>query len=774
MSGGRFNLSALAVRERSVTLFLIILISVAGLVAFFGLGRAEDPPFTVKQMTVITVWPGATAQEMQDQVAEPLEKRLQELKWYDRTETYTRPGMALITLSLQDQTPPSEVPEQFYQARKKLGDEANNLPAGVSGPMMNDEFADVTFALFALKARGEPPRQLVRDAEALRQQLLHVPGVKKVNILGEQAERIYLSFSHDRLATLGLSPEAIFAALNNQNVLTAAGAIETRGGQIFIRLDGAFDRLQQIRDTPIIAGGRTLKLADVATVERGYEDPATFLIRNQGEPALLLGVVMREGWNGLALGKALDAETDSINQSLPLGMSLAKVTDQSVNISAAVDEFMIKFFVALLVVMAVCFVSMGWRVGVVVAAAVPLTPAVVFVVMAATGKNFDRITLGSLILALGLLVDDAIIAIEMMVVKMEEGYDRLKASAYAGATPRRPCWPAPVTAVGFMPNGFAQSTAGEYASNVFWIVGIALIASDRGGDFYPRLGVHLLPERKSAAAGHAALYDTPRYQRFRRLLTRVIAGKWRVAAGVVVLFMVALLGMSVVKKQFFPTSDRPEVLVEVQMPYGSSIIQTSAATAKIERWLQQQPEAKIVTSYIGRGAPRFYLAMAPELPDPSFAKLVVLTDGPASREALKLRLREAVANGLAPQARVRVTQLVFGPYSPYPVAWRVMGPDPHTLRDIADRVKAVLQASPLMRTVNSDWGSRVPVMHFSLNQDRLQASGLSSRPSPSSCSSCCQGSPLPPSGRIFARCRSSAARRAISVWTRRKSPTSLS
>lgn len=729
MSAGRFNLSALAVRERSVTLFLIILIAVAGLVAFFGLGRAEDPPFTVKQMTVITVWPGATAQEMQDQVAEPLEKRLQELKWYDRTETYTRPGMALITLSLQDQTPPSEVPEQFYQARKKLGDEAKNLPAGVSGPMMNDEFADVTFALFALKARGEPPRQLVRDAEALRQQLLHVPGVKKVNILGEQAERIYLSFSHDRLATLGLSPEAIFAALNSQNVLTAAGAIETRGGQIFIRLDGAFDRLQQIRDTPIIAGGRTLKLADVATVERGYEDPATFLIRHQGEPALLLGVVMREGWNGLALGKALDAETASINQNLPLGMSLTKVTDQSVNISAAVDEFMIKFFVALLVVMAVCFVSMGWRVGVVVAAAVPLTLAVVFVVMAATGKNFDRITLGSLILALGLLVDDAIIAIEMMVVKMEEGYDRLKASAYAWSHTAAPMLAGTlVTAVGFMPNGFAQSTAGEYASNVFWIVGIALIASWMVAViFTPWLGVHLLPDRKPAAAGHAALYDTPRYQRFRRLLTRVIAHKWRVAAGVVALFIVAILGMSVVKKQFFPTSDRPEVLVEVQLPYGSSISQTSAAAAKIEHWLQRQPEAKIVTSYIGQGAPRFYLAMAPELPDPSFAKLVVLTDGQGAREALKRRLREAVANGLAPEARVRVTQLVFGPYSPYPVAWRVMGPDPHALLDIAERVKSVLQASPLMRTVNTDWGSRVPVMHFSLNQDRLQASGLSSQ-----------------------------------------------
>ncbi len=412
---------------------------------------------------------------------------------------------------------------------------------------------------------------------------------------------------------------------------------------------------------------------------------------------------MREGWNGLALGKALDAETTSINQSLPLGMSLTKVTDQSVNISAAVDEFMIKFFVALLVVMAVCFVSMGWRVGVVVAAAVPLTLAVVFVVMAATGKNFDRITLGSLILALGLLVDDAIIAIEMMVVKMEEGYDCLKASAYAWSHTAAPMLAGTlVTAVGFMPNGFAQSTAGEYASNVFWIVGIALIASwIVAVIFTPWLGVHLLPDRKPAAAGHAALYDTPRYQRFRRLLTRVIAHKWRVAAGVVALFIVAILGMSVVKKQFFPTSDRPEVLVEVQLPYGSSISQTSAAAAKIEHWLQRQPEAKIVTSYIGQGAPRFYLAMAPELPDPSFAKLVVLTDGQGAREALKRRLREAVANGLAPEARVRVTQLVFGPYSPYPVAWRVMGPDPHALLDIAERVKSVLQASPLMRTVNT-------------------------------------------------------------------------
>jgi multidrug efflux pump subunit AcrB len=728
MSGSRFNLSALAVRERSITLFLIVLVTIAGIYAFFGLGRAEDPPFTVKQMTVITVWPGATAQEIQDQVAEPLEKRLQELKWYDRTETYTRPGMAFITLSLQDKTPPAEVQEEFYQARKKLGDESQRLPAGVIGPMINDEFSDVTFALFALKAKGEPQRQLVRDAEGLRQQLLHVPGVKKVNIIGEQAERIYISFSHDRLATIGLSPQDIFNALNSQNALAAAGSIETRGAQIFIRLDGAFDELQKIRDTPFVAQGKTLKLSDVATVERGYEDPPTMLIRNQHEPALLLGIVMREGWNGLALGKALDAETAKINDSLPLGMSLTKVTDQSVNIRSSVDEFMIKFFVALLVVMVVCFVSMGWRVGVVVAAAVPLTLAVVFVVMEAAGINFDRVTLGSLILALGLLVDDAIIAIEMMVVKMEEGYNRIKASAFAWSHTAAPMLAGTlVTAIGFMPNGFAQSTAGEYTSNMFWIVGLALIASwFVAVVFTPYLGVKILPAIPKVEGGHDAIYNTPRYNRFRQLLARVIARKWRVAGSVVAIFIVAVLGMGLVKKQFFPTSDRPEVLVEVQMPYGTSIEQTSAAAAKIEAWLGQQPEAKIVTAYIGQGSPRFYLAMAPELPDPSFAKIVILTDSETSREALKFRLRDAVANGLAPEARVRVTQLVFGPYSPFPVAWRVSGPDVEQVHDIADKVKAVLQASPLMRTVNTDWGSRVPVLHFTLDQNRLQATGLTS------------------------------------------------
>ena len=518
MSG--FNLSALAVRERSVTLFLLLAIFIAGIVAFLKLGRAEDPSFTVKQMIVVTAWPGATAKQMEELVAERLEKRMQELRWYDRTETFTRPGLALTTVVLRDSTPPSEVPEQFYQARKKLGDEAPNLPRGVIGPLVNDEYSDVTFALYALKAKGEPHRHLVRDAEVLRQRLLHVPGVKKVNIIGEQAERIFVEFSYDRLATLGVSPQDIFAALNNRNALTPAGSIEAKGPQVLVRLDGALEDLQEIRNTAVAAHGRTLKLADIAEVKRGYEDPASFLIRNNGEPTLLLGVVMREGWNGLDLGKALEAEAASINAQMPLGMSLSKVTDQSVNIRASVNEFMVKFFAALCVVMLVCFLSMGWRVGIVVAAAVPLTLAAVFIVMAATGKDFDRITLGSLILALGLLVDDAIIAIEMMVVKMEEGYDRISAAAYAWSHTAAPMLAGTlVTAIGFMPNGFAKSTAGEYTSNMFWIVGIALIASwIVAVVFTPYLGVKLLPEIAKLDGGHEAIYDTPRYNRFRQLL----------------------------------------------------------------------------------------------------------------------------------------------------------------------------------------------------------------------------------------------------------------
>src|ERR1043165_8648629 len=514
------NLSAIAVRERAVTLFFILLMAAAGVYAFLMLGRAEDPSFTIKTLTVTTVWPGATAREMQDLVAEPLEKRIQELTWYDRVERTTRPGYAYMTVTLKDSTPPSSVQEEFYQARKKLADEARKLPSGVLGPFVNDEYSDVSFALYALKARGMPMRQLARQAEAIRQDLLHVPGVKKINILGERPEQIFVEFSYAKLATLGVSARDIISALQRQNTVTPAGSIDTQGPQVFIRGDGAYESVQSIANTPIVAAGRMLKLSDVANVSRGYEDPPTFLIRHQGEPTIMLAAVMQEGWDGLALGRALKDKGAAIAKTLPLGMTLDKVTDQAVNISSAVDEFMVKFAMALGVVLLVSLLSLGWRVGIVVAAAVPLTLAVVFLIMLETGRFFDRITLGALILALGLLVDDAIIAIEAMVVKMEEGMDRIKAAAYAWSHTAAPMLSGTlVTIAGFLPVGFAPSTAGEYAGNIFWIVGFALIVSwIVAVAFTPYLGVKMLPAIKPVEGGTHAIYDTPIYRRLRRLI----------------------------------------------------------------------------------------------------------------------------------------------------------------------------------------------------------------------------------------------------------------
>src|SRR6266498_3722482 len=722
-----FNLSAVAVRERAVTLFFIILLAAAGAYAFLMLGRAEDPSFTIKTLTVTTVWPGATAREMQDQVAEPLEKRIQELTWYDRVETTTRPGYAYMTVTLKDSTPPSSVQEEFYQARKKLGDEARKLPPGVLGPFVNDEYSDVSFALYALKAKGMPMRELARQAETIRQDLLHVPGVKKINILGERPEQIFIEFSYAKLATLGVSAQDIVAALQRQNTVTPAGSIDTEGPRVFVRIDGAYGGVQAIADTPIVAAGRTLRLSDIAEVRRGYEDPPTYLIRHQGEPTVALAAVMQEGWDGLALGKALKDRAAAIAKTLPLGMTLDKVSDQAVNITSAVDEFMMKFAMALGVVLLVSLLSLGWHVGIVVAAAVPLTLAVVFLIMLETGRFFDRITLGALILALGLLVDDAIIAIEVMVVKMEEGMDRIKAAAYAWSHTAAPMLSGTlVTIAGFLPVGFARSTAGEYAGNIFWVVGFALIVSwIVAVVFTPYLGVKLLPEIKTVQGGHAGIYSTPGYQRVRHFVTWCVRKKYTVAGIVVGAFLMAGGGMAVVKKQFFPNSDRPELLVEVQLPSGTSIETTGAAAKKIEHWLSQQPESKIVTSYIGAGAPRFFFSYNPELPDPSFAKIVVLTANAEARDHLKLRLRQAAADGLAPEARIRATQLVFGPYSPFPVAFRVMGPDPAKLREIARSVEEIMGNDPNMRTVNVDWGERVPKLHFVLDQERLQLIGLS-------------------------------------------------
>jgi len=724
----KFNLSIFAVRQRTLTLFLILAVVVAGAFSFLQLGRAEDPDFAIKVLTVSVAWPGATAQEMQDQVADPLEKRIQELRWYDRVDTFTRPGFAFLTIAMKDSMPPKDLPEEFYQARKKIADESARLPAGVQPPVVNDEYSDVTFALYVLKAKGFPERLLVRRAEDIRMQLLHVPGVQKVNIIGERPERIFVNFNQDRLATLGVMPTQIVDAMRRQNMVTPAGSIDTGGPQVFVRIDGAYHDLQTIRDTPVVANGKTFKISDVAEVERGYEDPPQLLISHDGDPSVLLGVVMQPGWNGLELGKALDSQEGRIRSSLPAGVTFEGVVNQQTNISHAVDEFMIKFVAALAVVMIVSLISLGWRVGVVVAAAVPLTLSALFLIMLITGREFDRISLGAIILALGLLVDDAIIAIEMMVVKMEEGFERVEAAGYAWSHTAAPMLTGTLLMIiGLMPIGFAQSGAGEYAGGIFWIVAYALIASWVVAVYFtPYLGVKLLPRIGAVKGGRSAIYATSRYERLRQLVAFSVANKWKVTIAVVILFVAAVIGLGQLSPQFFPTSERPEVLAEIRMPEGTSIEATQAAVKTVEAYVRKQPETKSVVSFVGQGAVRFFLPYGTELPDPAFAKIVIWTSGPKERDALKQRLREQVAAGLLPQANLRVTQFIFGPFTPYPVAFRIMGPDSQKLRQIAEQAAAIVRSNKHMRDVNQDWGERVPEAHLVLDQDRLRQIGLTS------------------------------------------------
>ncbi len=722
-----FNLSAVAVRERSVTLFFLLAIIIAGIVAYLKLGRAEDPTFSIKVFTVTAAWPGATAQEMQDLVAEPLEKRMQELKYYYHVDTFTRPGLALLTVVLQDYTPPDQLQEEFYQGRKKIEDETPRLPKGVLPPVLNDEYTDVIFAVYALKARDLPLRLLARDAERLRQDLLHVPGVKKVNILGERPERIFVDFSYDRLATLGIKAQDIFNALVRQNVVTPSGSIDTNSQRVYVRLDGALNDLETIKTTPIVSGDRNLKLSDVATIDRGYENPASFVVHHNGEQAMMLNVVMRDQFNGVDLGRALEAERDHIQRTLPTGITFSKVIDQAEVIKHAVDEFQVKFMAALLVVMIVSLISLGWRVGLVVAAAVPLTLSATLVAMLLAGINLDRISLGALILSLGLLVDDAIIAIETMVVKMEQGWNRIKAASYAWSHTAAPMLAGTLVAIiGFLPIGFAESGPGEYVRNLFWVVCIALVTSwVVAVTFTPYLGVKLLPVIPPLEGGYAEIYETPTYKKFRRAIVWAVTHKFMVAATVVGLFFAAVFSMSLLEQQFFPNSDRTEILVDITLPQGASLEATEKSVNTLERWLKPQPEAQIVTSYIGGGAPRFFFPYNPELPNPNFAKLIISTPDRQAQERLLASLRERLAAGLVPEARARASRFVFGPYAAWPVAFRVSGPDVARVRAISDHVFSTMRADPRTRQANIDWGERAPTVRFLLDQQRVQLIGLS-------------------------------------------------
>ncbi len=719
-----FNLSVLAVRERAITLFFILLAFIGGVWAFLSLGRAEDPSFTIRAMIVSVYWPGATAEEMQAQLADRLEKRIQEVRNIHKIDSQIRPGAANLTIEFKDYTPSAMVPDLFYQIRKRMQEEATSMPAGVIGPVVNDTFSDVYFSLLSLSAPGLPFRDLSRQAESLRDELSMVPGVLKAVIIADRPERIYIDFDQNKLAALGVSQTEVQQQLSAASRLLPAGQIETKGPGLQLRVDARTDSFTELQQLSLRVGGKLVKLSDVAHVHRGYEEPARLLARTGGDAAVLVGVVMQPGENGLVLGKALQQKLQDVQAQLPLGIELHQLTNQAEAISKAVDLFEIKFLVAVLVVMAVSVLAIGLRAGLVVGIAIPLTLGITFLLMKMVDINLDRITLGALIISLGLLVDDAIIAIEMMMVKMEQGIDRVRAASYAWSATAAPMlFGTLVTIAGFVPIGFAKSGVGEYTGNIFWVVGFALIVSwVVAVTFTPYLGVKLLPDVKAHAHDP---YQTPFYRKLRGLVQWCINRKKTVIGIVVLAFVLAVLGMAKgVQKQFFPSSDRPEVLVSIYLPHGTAISNTDAVALKVEQLLKGNEDVRSLSSFVGAGAPRFFISANPEQPDPSFAKILIVAKDADGRDRLINLLHQHIDAGEFSAARVRVTRLLFGPPVPWPVSFRVIGKDPLELRRIAYQVQDVMTANPNTVGAHLEWEERMPVLRLKLNPDQLLAYGL--------------------------------------------------
>ncbi|WP_319558276.1 efflux RND transporter permease subunit [Thiomicrorhabdus sp.] len=723
----RFNVSAYAVKERSLTLYFILIVAIAGIYAFLHMGRAEDPSFDLNTMVVSATWPGATAKEMQDQVADPLEKRLEEIAHFDRVETKSRPGRTDLLVSFAQDTPSGMAQDLYYQVRKRLGDEANNLPDGVRGPFFNDDFEDVYFTLYSLTAPGWPQEKLVREADKMQIALRRVQGVKKVNLIGEQAPQIFVDLKMDAVSKMGLSFDTVAQALQAQLNMTAAGFIETEGPRLYIRShDARMLSTEEIAALPLIVNGETIRLADVAKVERGFQSPPSYLIRDRGEPAVLLGAVMAAGVDGLKLEKRLDEFELEYRNELPLGVKLDKVTNQADAIHGAVSTFQLKFVTALLVVLVVSLIALGVRAGLIVSLAVPLTLAMTFLFMFLQGLNFDRITLGALIISLGLLVDDAIISIEMMLVKMAEGMDKAKAAAYSWTVTAAPMLVGTlVTVVGFLPIGLAQSRVGDYAGGIFWVLGITLIASWIVAVYFtPYLGVKFLSDKvKHHESGE--MYQTRAYLALRKAVIFCVRHKVIVVLITVGIFILSAMGMkNVVAKQFFPSSDRPELMVDISLPEGTSIQVTDKLTHRVEALINQYDEVKSLSSYVGQGAPRFFLALNPELPNSAFAKIIVVTHGKESRDQLQAKLQAKIDAGLFPEARVRVHPLLFGPPVPWPVTFRVVGPDPQVLRSIANDLRLLMAKQSFTIDPHLQWGVRTPTVHLNMDRTRLAQLGM--------------------------------------------------
>jgi len=719
------NLTEWALTHRPIVLFLILVIGVGGVLGFTRLGQLEDPNFSVPSMTAIVIWPGATAQQIQDELLNRMEKKFEQLDHFEKVKTYARQGYGGMTITVVGGTSKADQREAWYQARKKFSDIELELPEGVIGPIFNDEYGDVTGLLYAVKGDGISHAELSDVAENIKRRLLRVPMVKKVDLYGKQAKKIYVEFSHQRLAALGITPLAIAESLSNQNSLLAAGSVDTRSDRVLVRVSGQFASLDDIRNVPVAVGGRVIKLGDFTTITRGYEDPPTYTVRHNGQQVLMLGIVMTSDGNIVDFGEAIENAVAKIQAELPYGIELERVADQPTVVSESIWEFERSLLEAVVIVLVVSLISLGLRTGIVVGLSVPIVLGVVAMVMLAMGWNLERVSLGSLIIALGLLVDDGIIAVEMMVVKMEEGMDRLKAAAHSYAATAMPrLTGALITTAAFMPIGFAKSTTGEYAGGIFWIVGTAVLFSwVVSGLITPYLAVKMLPKDLGKHHNGGDPYDTAFYRKLRRSIDRAIERRWWVIGITVAALGAAIFASRFVPQQFFPNSSRPELVVELTLKEGASFAATTEQVKNMESVLAKDEDVRFFTAYTGAGQPRFYLSLNPELPNPGYAVFIVMTKDMEARERVRSRLMASVDQEF-PEAWVRVTRLELGPPVGFPVQFRVVGPDTQVVRSIAREVEAVVRSSPKVRDVQLDWNDPVRTLRVDLDHEKARTLGL--------------------------------------------------
>ncbi len=737
-----FNLSLWALRHSALTRYLLVVLLVLGFNAYFQLGQDEDPPFTFRAMVVRTNWPGATAQQVAEQVTDKIERTLQEVPYADKIRSYSKPGESQIIFQLKDSSRAAEVSDVWYTVRKKVGDMRNNLPQGVQGPFFNDEFGDVFGVMYALRAEGFSASETKTFADAVRQHLLRVHDVAKVELFGVQDEKVFIEVSHRRLAPLGLDLSSVLAQLTQQNAVEGAGTINTAQEVVQLRMGGQFRTVDDVRAMPIrSASGQSLKLADIAEIRRGTIDPPAVVVHHQGEPVIVLGVSMAKGGDIIQLGKSLSEATRRIEKTLPAGVSLTQIQDQPRAVSRSVNEFVRVLIEAVVIVLAVSVLSLGlhrggrlgWyvdvRPGLVVGITIPLVLAMTFLAMQYWGIGLHKISLGSLIIALGLLVDDAIIAVEMMVRKMEEGYDKVRAATFAYEITAMPMLTGTlITAAGFLPIGTARSVTGEYTFAIFAVTVIALLLSWWVSVYFvPYLGTLLL-QVKSPAADHSQeeLFNGPFYRRFRRAVNACVAHRWitiAVTAGILVL---GVMGMGRVQQQFFPDSSRPEILMDLWFPEGTSFAANSEVTHRVETHLMKQAGVQSVSTWIGSGVPRFYLPLDQVFPQSNVSQLILVPQDMGARETLLRELPALLAQAF-PEIRARVKLLPNGPPVPYPVQFRVSGPDPQALRLRADEVKQIMRDNPATRGVNDNWNESVKAIRLEIDQDKARALGVSSQ-----------------------------------------------